>query len=108
MMRLQLSSKRNIIRFMEISLFVLSKVGRGEDMGIPKKGIRFPHVKKAGSINQDQMQKFLLGRGIIRRVLPTPRKARTDSSYGLAMRKHFQGEKPREGRILLRWRGAYA
>ena len=74
---------------MEVSPFGLSKVVKGEELDISREGVRLPHVKKIGSSNLDQMEKFLLGRERIRLVLPTPWKARPESRYGLIMWKHL-------------------
>ena len=79
---------------MDVSPFGLSKVVKGEELDIPREGVRLPHVKKIGSSNLDQTEKFLLGRERIKPAHPTPRKARLESRYGLIMWKHLQGQKP--------------
>ena len=78
-----------IILLMEVSPFGLRKVGRAEDMDIPKEGVRTPYLKKIGSSNQDQTIKSLLGKEIIRLALPTPGKVCPESRYGLTMWKHL-------------------
>ena len=61
-----------IIRLMEVSPFGLSKVGMGEEMDIPREGIRLPHVKKNRQQQPRQTDKPLLGKEI-RLALPNPR-----------------------------------
>ena len=78
-----------IILLMQVSPFELRKVGRAEDMDIPKEGVRTPCVKKIGSSNLDQKIKSLPGKDIIRLALPTPGKMCPESRYGLTMWKHL-------------------
>ena len=94
MMKLQQSGKRNNYKpYGDLSLLA-NKVGRGEEMDIPREGARLPQVKKIGSSNQYQADKPLLGKDVIRPALPTPWKLRPESRYGLTMGKHQQGQNP--------------
>ena len=77
-----------ITHLMEVSPFRLSKVGRGEEMDIPREGVRLPDVQKIDSSNQDQTDKPLLGKEI-RPALRTPRKAHPERRYELTMWKHL-------------------
>ena len=58
-------------------------------MDVPGEGVRLSHDKSRR--NQDQMDKSLLRKEIIRSALSTPRKAHSESRYGLRMWKHLQG-----------------
>ena len=85
MMKLQQSGKRKIYTPYGYLSPWAKKGGEGRGNGYSQGGGQASTRQKIGSSNQDLTDKFLLGKEIIRLALPTPRKARPESRYGLTM-----------------------
>ena len=93
MKKLQLSKRNNYTPYRGLS-FWTKQCGEERGNGYFRERGQASTRQKISSSNQDQMDKSLLGKEIIRLPLPIPWKAPLESRYGFAIWKHHQRQKP--------------
>ena len=93
---------------MKVSSFGVRKVGRGEEMDIPREGVRLPHTKKNKQQQLRPNGKIAPRQGYNKVDPSNPTEGMPGEQVWVDLVEALARAKTLRGRKLLLWRNAYA